>query len=93
MLEPLPYDARALGPAFTLLREPLPEFMLFGGMMISRQDIPHLRRASRSWRSALHVAKLLLRYGLQRMRAPRGTTLYLGNALVARLFRCALDLA
>ena len=92
VLEPLPYDARALGPAFTLLREPLPEFMLFGGMMISRQDIPHLRRASRSWRSALHVAKLLLRYGLQRMRAPRGTTLYLGNALVARLFRCALDL-
>ena len=50
--------------------------------MISRGDIPHLRRASRSWRSALHVTKLLLRYGLQRMRAPRGTTLYLGNALV-----------
>lgn len=92
VLEPVPYDGRALGSAFALLREPLPEFTLLGGMMISRQDIPHLRRVARSWRSALHVAKLLLHYGLQRLRAPRGTTLYLGNALTARLLRSALDL-
>jgi hypothetical protein len=37
-----------LGAQFTKLRAPLPEFMLFGGMMISRADIPHLRRMSRS---------------------------------------------
>lgn len=92
VLEPVPYDARELGRAFGLLRDPLPEFMLFGGMMISRQDIPHLRRAARSWHSAAHVARLLLRYGAQRLRARRGTTLYLGNALVARLLRSALDL-
>lgn len=91
VLEPVPFDARALGPAFALLRDPLPEFMLFGGMMISRQDIPHLRRVARSPRSALHVAKLLLRYGWQRLQARRGTTLYLGNALAARLLRSALD--
>jgi succinate dehydrogenase/fumarate reductase flavoprotein subunit len=92
VLEPVPYDARALGKAFALLRDPLPEFMLFGGMMISRQDIPHLRRVARSWRSALHVAGLLLRYARQRLTARRGTTLYLGNALVARLLQSALDL-
>ena len=92
VLEPVPFDGRLLGYAFALVRYPLPEFMLFGGMMISRQDIPHLRRAAKSWRSALHVAKLLLKYGLQRLRARRGTTLYLGNALVARLLRSALDL-
>ena len=92
VLEPVPYDARALGAGFALLRDPLPEFMLFGGMMISRQDIPHLRRAARSWRSALHVAKLLLRYGKQRLRQRRGTTLYLGNALAARLLQSALHL-
>lgn len=92
VLEPVPYDAAALGSSFALLRDPLPEFMLFGGMMISRQDIPHLRRAGRSWRSALHVAKLLVRYGLQRLKARRGTTLHLGNALAARLLRSALDL-
>ncbi len=92
VLEPVPFDGRALGAAFALLRDPLPEFMLFGGMMISRQDIPHLRRIGRSWRSTWHVAKLLLRYGLQRLRERRGTTLYLGNALAARLLRSALDL-
>lgn len=91
VLEPVPFDARALGDAFVLLRDPLPEFMLFGGMMISRQDIPHLRRVAKSPRSALYVGKLLLRYGWQRLRWRRGTTLYLGNALVARLLRSALD--
>ncbi|CCE04389.1 conserved hypothetical protein [Bradyrhizobium sp. STM 3843] len=91
VLEPVPFDARALGKAFALLRDPLPEFVLFGGMMISRQDIPHLRRAGRSLRSTLHVAGLLARYGWQRLQARRGTTLYLGNALVARLLRSALD--
>ena len=91
VLEPVPFDGRTLGPAFALLRDPLPEFTLFGGMMISRQDIPHLRRAAKSWRSAWYVAKLLLDYGFQRLRARRGTTLYLGNALVARLLRSALD--
>ncbi len=91
VLEPVPYDGTALGPAFALLRDPLPEFTLFGGMMISREDIPHLRRAGRSVRSAVHVAGLLLRYARQRLRTRRGTTLYLGNALAARLLRSALD--
>lgn len=87
VLEPQPYDGRALGRDFALLRPPLPEFTLFGGMMISRQDIPHLRRVGRSLRSALHVSRLLARHALQRLRAPRGTSLYLGNALAARLLQ------
>lgn len=92
VLEPVPFDATVLGRDFALLRDPLPEFMLFGGMMISRQDIPHLRKAARSPRSAWHVAKLLLRHGAQRLRSRRGTTLYLGNALAGRLLKSALDL-
>lgn len=92
VLEPVPFDARALGKAFALVRDPLPEFTLFGGMMISRQDIPHLRRMTKSPRAALHVAKLLFRYGVQRLGARRGTTLYLGNALVARLLKSVIDL-
>ncbi len=92
VLEPEPFDARELGRAFALLRDPLPEFMLFGGMMISREDMPHLRRVGRSLRSAFYVAGLLLRYGLQRLGHRRGTTLYLGNALAARLLKSALDL-
>ena len=92
VLEPEPFDAKVLGEAFNLLRAPLPEFTLIGGMMISRQDIPHLRRMTRSWRSALHVAGLLSRYALQRLSARRGTTLYLGNALAGRLLQSTIQL-
>lgn len=92
VLEPVPYDGRALGPAFARLRAPLPEFTLFGGMMVDRADIPHLRRAPRSPASAWRVARLLLRHARERLAAPRGTTLVLGNALAARLYRSLLDL-
>ncbi len=92
VLEPEPFDASVLGAEFQMLRDPLPEFTLFGGMMISRQDIPHLRRMARSWRSALHVAGLLSRYALQRLKARRGTTLYLGNALAGRLLQSTRQL-
>jgi succinate dehydrogenase/fumarate reductase flavoprotein subunit len=92
VLEPVPFDASALGESFVLLRPPLPEFTLLGGMMVSRADIPHLRRAARSPASAWHVARLVARYGLERLHAARGTTLHLGNALVARLFKSVLDL-
>ena len=92
VLEPVPFDGRELGRSFALLRPPLPEFTLFGGMMISRDDIPHLRRVARSLRSAWRVSRLVGSYAMQRLRAPRGTTLYLGNALAARLLKSALDL-
>lgn len=91
VLEPLPFDARALGPHFARLRPPLPEFMLFGGMMIARSDIPHLRRIGRSWRSTWQVARLLARHGRERLHAARGTTLVLGNALAGRLYLSALQ--
>ncbi len=85
VLEPEPFDGRTLGAAFALLRPPLPEFTLFGGMMLDRADIPHFRHAFRSPRSAARVARLLARHAMQRCSSPRGTTLYLGNALAARL--------
>lgn len=89
-LEPVPFDARLLGAEFRLVRRPLPEFTLFGGMMIDRADIPHFRRAWHSPRSALRVARLLLRYGRERAFYDRGTTLFQGNALVARLLHSLL---
>ena len=92
VLEPVAYDARGLGRAFALLRDPLPEFTLFGGMMIDRADLPHFRAVTTSPRSMLRVARLLARHARERLAAPRGTTLVLGNALVARLLRSALDL-
>jgi len=91
VLEPVPFDATALGADFKLLRDPLPEFMLFGGMMISREDLPILRRVTRSAGALWYAAKLAARYALQRLRAHRGTTLYLGNALAARLLKSIRD--
>ncbi|MDX1376427.1 MAG: FAD-dependent oxidoreductase [Burkholderiales bacterium] len=91
VLEPLEFDGTALGRDLARLRWPLPEFMLFGGMMIARPDLPHFRNVYRSPRSALRVARLVLEYAGERLLAPRGTRLVLGNALVARLFKTALE--
>lgn len=90
VLEPVAYDGKRLGKAFGRLRPPLPEFTLFGGMMVNRLDIPHLRRAGKSLRSTLRTARLMSAYAWQRLRAPRGTTLHLGNALAARLYASLL---
>jgi len=83
--EPVPFDGRALGRHFALLRPPIPEFMPFGGMMIARADLTHFRQFTRSPRSALVVARRLATYAGQRLTHPRGTNLVLGNALAGRL--------
>lgn len=84
-LEPLPFDGRLLGPLLSLVRPPIPEFTVLGGMMIDRYDIPHLLALTRSWTSFKHAFKLIARYAIDRLRHGRGTRLVMGNALVARL--------
>jgi succinate dehydrogenase/fumarate reductase flavoprotein subunit len=84
-LLPEPFDGRRLGDLFPRLRPPLPTTMLFGGMMVGRADLPHLFAMTRSMTSAWHVAKMLARYGHDRLAHPRGTRLTNGNALMARL--------
>jgi succinate dehydrogenase/fumarate reductase flavoprotein subunit len=84
-LEPLPFDGRLLGPLFALLRPPIPEFTVLGGMMVDRNDIFHLLRITRSFASLRHGLKLLARHARDRLRHPRGTRLVMGNALVGRL--------
>jgi hypothetical protein len=84
-LEPLPFDGRTLGRLFALVRPPIPEFTVLGGMMVDRTDINHLLGMGRSFRSLRHSAKILLRHVTDRLRYPRGTRLVMGNALVARL--------
>jgi succinate dehydrogenase/fumarate reductase flavoprotein subunit len=91
VLEPVAFDGAALGRHFALLRPPMNEFTLFGGMMVGREDIPHFRRAFRSLSSFTRVAALVAAYGMQRARHSRGTRLVLGNALAARLLKSLLD--
>jgi glycine/D-amino acid oxidase-like deaminating enzyme len=84
-LEPLPFDGRLLGDAFRLVRPPLAEFTLLGGMMVDRTDIGHLLSATTSMQSMLYAAGLVARYARDRLSHDRGTRLVMGNALVGRL--------
>lgn len=84
-LEPLPFDGRLLGPLLALLRPPIPEFTVLGGMMVDRTDINHLLALTKSWASFRHAVKIVSRHALDRLRGPRGTRLVMGNALVGRL--------
>ncbi len=90
VLEPVSFDGATLGANFARLRAPLPEFTLFGGMMVNRLDIPHLRKIGRSLHSTLRAMRLVWHYALQRLHEPRGTTLHLGNALAGRLYASLL---
>jgi succinate dehydrogenase/fumarate reductase flavoprotein subunit len=90
-LMPLPFDGRTLGKDFGKVRGPIPEFMLFGGMMITRGEAARLLRIGRNLDSLLLGAKLCGRFILDRTRYKRGTRLVLGNALVAKLFKNLRD--
>ena len=83
---PEPFDGRLLGADFPRLRAPVPEFMVFGGMMVGKADIPPLIGRFRSPANFIYAAKLFARYLTDRLRFARGTRVMLGNALVARLF-------
>jgi succinate dehydrogenase/fumarate reductase flavoprotein subunit len=90
-LEPPEFDGRQLGGEFERIGSPLPELMLFGGMMVTRTEAATLLRAGRSLKGTLLGARLVPRYLADRLRYRRGTRLVLGNALVARLYRNLLD--
>ena len=84
-LEPVPFDGRLLGDLFKLVRPPIPEFTVLGGMMVDRTDINHLLALTTSFASFRHSLSIILRHGRDRLSHPRGTRLVMGNALVARL--------
>ena len=85
-LAPLPFDGRLLGKDFARVRPPIAPFMVLGGMMVGKADIPVLLKPFASWRSLVAAAKLLLRHASDRLRYKRGTRLVMGNALVGRLY-------
>jgi len=91
VLECLPFDGRQLGSDLGLVRPPIPEFTVLGGMMVDRIDIGHLLKATGSWASFAYSANLLIRYGLDRLRYRRGARLVMGNALIGRLLLSLRD--
>jgi succinate dehydrogenase/fumarate reductase flavoprotein subunit len=91
VLDVCEFDGRRLGRHFKELRAPLATHLVFGGMMVNRQDVQTLlqfgRNAAATWRGA----KLIARYARDRLRWPRGTRLVVGSALVARLAATVLE--
>lgn len=84
-LEPLPFDGRLLGPLLGLVRPPIPEFTVLGGMAVDRDDIVHLLGWKKSLKSVAYVARIVLRHLADRVVHGRGTRLLMGNALIGRL--------
>jgi len=84
-LEPLPFDGRRLGALRRLVRPPIPEFTVLGGMAIDRNDIFHLLRATQTARSFWYCAKLITRHWRDRLLHGAGTRMVMGRALVGRL--------
>src|SRR6478672_7436076 len=83
---PEPFDGRLLDGDFRRIRPPVPEFMIFGGMMVGKADISPLIGRFKSIANFVYSAKLFLRYLSDRLKYARGTRLMMGNALIARLF-------
>ncbi len=96
-LSPLEFDGKRLDAWFPKLRAPLKMMMGMGGMMIGRQDVPHVLAMGRSLRSAAHVSGMMARFFRDRLGGhPRGTRLMNGNALIAKMavqaFEMGVDL-
>jgi len=95
-LETSDFDAsrlRCLG----LVRTQSPEMTVFGGMMLSRTDLPELIEVARgfwkpaNWGRVVRAGLLLARHLLGRLTHPRATRMTMGNALVGSLLATLED--
>ena len=85
------YDGRLLGRHFDTLRPPMKELCVLGTMMLDGADAQHFMNMTRSFASFRHVVRRFSRFAIDRVRYGRGTRLVMGNALMARLMKSALD--
>ena len=53
-----PFDGRKLGADFKRVRPPRPEFLVLGGMMVGKSDIPSLLHPFGSLKDLMHAARL-----------------------------------
>ena len=88
-LEPVPFNSATLGKDMGLIRPPIPEFTILGGLMVDRTDIGHLLNMTKSLTSLGKSMRLIGGYMLNRLRYGRSARLVMGNALVGRLLLAA----
>lgn len=85
VLEAEPFDGRALKGLLSLVREPIPEFTILGGMMVNQEDLLNLMAAPRSFKALRHSTGIIALHALDRLTHGRGTRLMMGSALIASL--------
>jgi succinate dehydrogenase/fumarate reductase flavoprotein subunit len=84
-IEPQPFDGKLLGANLPLVRHPIPEFTVLGGMMVDRDDIFHLLRLTETWKSFSYSVRIIVRHFIDQVLHPRSTRLVMGNAMISRM--------
>ena len=87
-----PLDGRVLGDHIRQLRPPLQEITFVGMMFNSSAEIGHFFNVTRSFTSAVYVARRLITHAVEMLTHGRAMRLTNGNALAARLAKSAFDL-
>ncbi|MEZ5749337.1 MAG: FAD-dependent oxidoreductase [Caenibius sp.] len=90
LLSPAEYDGRKLGTNFDRLAKPREEFNAPGGMMIDLFDLEYIDRLPAPG-ALWHMARIAIRFVLDKRKLGRGSRLTMGNSLAGRLLRSALD--
>jgi succinate dehydrogenase/fumarate reductase flavoprotein subunit len=90
LLAPTEYDGKQLGADFNRLSRPREEFNAPGGMMIDLFDLPYIERLPAPG-ALWHMAKIAIRFTIDKLRFGRGSRLTMGTALAARLLKSAVD--
>ncbi len=90
LLAPSEYDGKKLGKNFDRLQKPRQEFNAPGGMMIDLFDLPYIAKLP-SPGALWYMAKIAIRFALDKRKIGRGSRLTMGNALAGRLLHSAID--
>lgn len=83
-LEAQRFDGRLLGSDFELVRPPIKQLMLLGGLHVDKRRVDEFLAPFSSVGNFVGVFRTLLRYAMDRTRYSRGTDIGAGNALIAR---------
>lgn len=89
LLAPAEFDGKQLGANFARLSQPRHEFNAPGGMMIDLFDLPYIARLPAPG-ALWHMAKIAIRFAIDKKRLGRGSRLTMGTALAGRLLHSAL---
>lgn len=85
------FDAAELGEDFAVLRPPLSQLTVLGGMQVDAGDLNPLLERWSSRAAFMHTTKLVLRHVSDWLRSGRGRVLKSGNGVAARMIRAARD--